>query len=236
MQEFSYFFHFFLQLFANIRFFLYLCTLFYDTTIGRMNSYRKYLLLLLLATTAVGMHAQSAKTTDKHPIPMRVSLIINAGICDTRPPALGFTLMHAGQFGYYGNFMISAGTMHLKSDYHSALDGSLTDGEYAGVIPFYSGKRAYNRFSGTLGAVCRMGIPLYAYLGAGYGYKNETRELLNRQWTQTANSLGHSGIVEAGLIGHLQNFTLQAGYTLFIGQNNRLFHEAKVGIGFKFDK
>ncbi len=76
-----------------------------------------------------------------------------------------------------------------------------------------------------------MVIPLYAYVGAGYGYRTETRELLNRKWVEADTSLGHSGIVEAGLIGRIEAITLQAGYTLFIGRDNRLYHEARVGLG-----
>ena len=81
-----------------------------------------------------------------------------------------------------------------------------------------------------------MGIPLFVYAGGGYGYRTETRELLNRQWVQTANSLGHSGVVEAGLMGRVGNFTLLAGYTLFVGQQMRLYHEARVGIGYVIEK
>lgn len=167
---------------------------------------------------------------------MRTNLIINAGISDNRQPALGFTVARIGRFGYYANFMIGIDNLHMAYDFRAAEDGSIMDGEYTGVIPFYSGRRATNRLSAAAGAFFRMGIPLYAYIGAGYGYRSETRELLNRQWVQTASSLGHSGVLDVGLMGKLGNFTLQAGYTLFIGQQHHLYHEAKVGIGFMLEK
>ena len=81
-----------------------------------------------------------------------------------------------------------------------------------------------------------MGIPLFAYVGAGYGFRSETRELLNKQWVQVAGSLNHSAVVEAGLMGQIGNFTLLAGYSLFVGQQMRLYHEARVGIGYVIDK
>ena len=194
----------------------------------------KYLLTVLLCGFSIGAFSKSdATNTD---IPMRTNLIINAGISDNRQPALGFTVSRIGKFGYYANFMIGIDNLHLAYDYRAAEDGSIMDGEQAGVIPFYSGRRATNRFSGTTGAFFRMGIPLYTYVGAGYGYRTETRQLLNGQWVQAGNSLGHSGLVDVGLMGKLGNFTLQAGYTLFIGQEHRLYHEAKVGIGFLLEK
>ena len=81
-----------------------------------------------------------------------------------------------------------------------------------------------------------MKIPLYLYAGAGYGYRSETRELMNKEWAETAASLRHSAVVEAGLIGQMDNVTLMAGYMLFIGQENHLYHEAKIGIGYIFNK
>lgn len=167
---------------------------------------------------------------------MRTSLMLNAGISDCRQPALGFSVGRYGQLGYYASFMIGLDNLHLASDYHADVDGCLLDGDLAGYIPFYSGRRAYNRLSATLGGVCRMGIPLFICVGAGYGYRTETWELMNKQWAETAKSLGHSAVVEAGLMGQIGNFTLLAGYTLFIGQQNRLYHEAKVGIGYTLDK
>lgn len=198
------------------------------------NRSLKYILTVLLSVFSIGAFGKS--DAPKTEIPMCTNLIINAGISANRQPALGFTVARIGMFGYYANFMIGIDNLHLAYDYRIAEDGSLADGDYAGVIPFYSGRRATNRFSGTAGAFIRMGIPLYTYIGAGYGYRTETRELLNKQWVQAPSSLGHCGLVDAGLMGRIGNFTLQAGYTLFIGQQHRLYHEAKVGIGFIIEK
>lgn len=167
---------------------------------------------------------------------MRFMLLMNAGISQYRQPSLGFTLAHVGSFGYYVSGMIGLDNIRTKYDYQIAPDGSLLTGSDAGLIPFYSGRRAVNRFSATAGAVIRMGIPLYASIGGGYGYRTETRELLNKQWVEAASSLGHSGVAEFGLIGRIDNLTLMAGYTLFIGRQAHLYHEAKVGIGYTFDK
>ena len=191
-------------------------------------------MLVLLCGWTLGAYAQSE--TKLEPIPMRFMLVMNAGISQYRQPALGFTLAHVGLAGYYVSGMVGIDNIHLKYDFSTAPDGSLIDGDNAGLVPFYTGKRAVNRFSATAGAMVRMGIPLYAYVGGGYGFRTETRELLNRQWVQAASSLGHSGIAEFGLIGRIENLTLMAGYTLFIGRQAHLYHEAKVGIGYTFDK
>ena len=167
---------------------------------------------------------------------MRTSLFLNVGISDYKRPALGFTLARTEKWGYYANFMIGTDNMHMKYDYHIDADSRLMDGVDAGLIPFYTGRRAMNRLSASAGFMAQMKIPLYLYPGAGYGYKTEVRELLNRKWAQTAASLGHSAVVEAGLIGQVDNVTLMAGYMLFIGQQTHLYHEAKIGIGYIFKK
>ena len=183
---------------------------------------------------AVGAFAQSEQKKSKYP--MRFSVMLNAGISQCRQPAFGFTVAHAGLFGYYVNAMIGLDNIHLSYDYHAAADGSLMEGENAGTIPFYSGQRAHNHFAVTTGAIFRMGIPLYAYVGGGYAHRTETRELLNRQWVQAASSLGHSGVVDVGLMSRVDNFSIMAGYALYIGQQMNLYHEAKVGIGYTFNK
>ena len=197
-----------------------------------MKTFRfKYVLVILLCGVAV---FASAQTKSKYPI--RPAFILNAGISDYRQPAFGFTFAGIGQYGFYVSGLIGLDNIHPRYDFKAAPDGSLTSGEYAGLIPFYTGRRAVNRFSATAGMLFQMVIPLYLTVGGGYGYRTETQELLNKQWVEAASSLGHSGVAEFGLIGRIDNLTLMAGYTLFIGRQAHLYHEAKVGIGYTFDK
>ena len=219
------------------KFFLYIsqkCSTFAAAKVIMKDAWFRHMTVVLLCTMSLCGYGEDKTFLSQYP--MHTSFILNAAISDYKYPALGFTISRQGQLGYYANFMIGLDNMHLKSDFHADNDGRLTDGENAGLIPFYSGKRACNRLSGTVGATCRMGIPLFAYVGGGYGYRTETRELINHKWVETTGSQGHSGIVEAGLIGHIERLTLQAGYTLFIGQQQHLYHEAKIGIGFTFYK
>lgn len=199
-----------------------------------MPNLAKYMLVVLLCGLSIGAFSQ----TEKKPISasMRTSLFLNAAVSNYKQPALGFTIARTGAFGYYANFMIGLSNLHFGYDAHVDADYRLTDGADAGLIPFYTGRRAYNRLSATVGAMARMKIPLFLYVGAGYGYKTETVELLNRKWAQTAASLGHSAVVEGGLVGQVDNVTLMAGYSLFIGQDKHLYHEAKVGLGYIFKK
>lgn len=200
-----------------------------------MIRYVKYLLaVVLLSGLTIGAKAQD--DPKKKESLMRTCLLLNAGISDHKQPSLGFTVARIGPFGYYANLMIGIDNIHISYDHRIASDGSLKDGENAGLIPFYADRRANNRLSATIGAMAQMKIPLYTYLGAGYGYKSETWQMLNKQWVETAGSLRHSAVVEAGLIGRIDNITLSAGYMLFIGHQNRLYHEAKVGVGYTFDK
>lgn len=191
-------------------------------------------MIILLSGLSMSVFAQQNAANSLYR--MRTSLLFNAGISDCRQPSLGFTVNRVGKFGYYANFMIGLDNMHMGHDYHAAPDGSLVEGENAGLIPFYSGKRAYNHLSATVGAISYLGIPLYLYVGAGYGFRSETRQLLNKQWVEAASSLRHSAVIDAGFIGRIDNFTIMAGYTLFVGQTRNLHHEAKIGIGYVFDK
>lgn len=222
-----------------------------------MTNKLKHILVVLLSATSLCTHAQNNSTPT--PTKLNSSLIVNVGISDCKLPAVGFTFVQAAKFGYYANFMIGPDNIHMGYDRRIDSEGVLLgrsniwtrdiannalysedvllDGNNnQGLLPFYSGKRAYNRLSGTAGFLIRMKIPLYTYIGGGYGYRSETRELLNGKWVQTANSLGHSGVAEVGLIGRIGRLTLQAGYSLFIGQQAHMYHEAKVGIGYTFIK
>ena len=199
-----------------------------------MTNKLKHILVVLLSALSLCTHAQNNSTAT--PTTLNTSLIVNVGISDCKMPAVGFTFVQAAKFGYYANFMIGPDNIHMGYDRRIDSEGVLLDGDNQGLLPFYSGKRAYNRLSGTAGFLIRMKIPLYTYIGGGYGYRSETRELLNGKWVQTANSLGHSGVAEVGLIGRIGRLTLQAGYSLFIGQQTHMYHEAKVGIGYTFIK
>lgn len=188
--------------------------------------------MVLICSLAMYISAQNKSSWPD----MQTSFLINVGISDYPKPSLGLSFARSGLLGYYANFMIGIDNMHISHDYMAAEDGSLINSETPGLIPFYSGKRAVNRLSATMGGMCRMVIPLYAYVGAGYGYRTETRELVNKKWVEMANSPGHSGIVEVGLIGRIETLTLQAGYVLFIGREFHLYHEARVGLGITFNK
>ncbi len=208
-----------------------------------MNSHRVLCLLLIpmslfaQGTSEFAYHKGAVqKAKPAYVSPMKTSIFLNVGISDYKKPALGFSIVRTEKWGYYANFMIGVDQMHMKYDYRIDTDSRLLDGENAGLIPFYTGRRAMNRLSASAGLMAKMVIPLYLYAGAGYGYRTETRELLNKKWVQTAASPGHSGVVEAGLIGQVDNVTLMAGYMLFIGQQMHLYHEAKIGIGYIFNK
>lgn len=193
-------------------------------------------ILLTALLSAWVLCASARNAAPKYVSPMRTSLILNAGISDYRQPALGFTVARTHTWGYYANFMIGLSEMHMRYDYLIDADSRLINGDDKGLIPFYSGRRAVNRLSASAGAMVQMKIPLFLYAGAGYGYRTETRELLNKKWVQTAASPGHSAVVEAGLVGQVDNVTIMAGYMMFIGQQVHLYHEAKIGIGYIFKK
>jgi hypothetical protein len=87
----------------------------------------------------------------------------------------------------------------------------------------------------VVGGVVRMGIPLYAYTGLGYGYRGAFCETANGQWVKYFNhSTVYNGVVfEIGLMGNIKGFAISAGYSM-IANDDAYFPEAKIGIGYCF--
>ena len=123
--------------------------------------------------------------------------------------SFGLTYGRVKLFGWYVNAMISTG-FHYGHKYVSYYE------QINGVYPGYTGKKSNNRFSFTGGGIVRMVIPLYLYLGVGYGYQSYTRQISSGEWAmENYYSAKHSGIVDVGLQGNIKGFTLSAGYSMF---------------------
>ena len=145
--------------------------------------------------------------------------------------SFGLTYGRVKLFGWYVNVMMSPG-FHYGYTYESWY------GEINGVYPFYTGKTSRNRISLTGGAIVRMVIPMYLYLGAGYGYQSLTREISNGEWVMArggnAMSYGHCMTWDIGLQGNIKGFTISAGYSVMTDYDFGAMHEVKLGLGYTF--
>lgn len=141
--------------------------------------------------------------------------------------SFGLTYGRVKLFGFYLNAMVSTG-------YHFGYTYESYDAKIDNIYPLYTGKNSNNRASLVFGGIVRMVIPMYLYLGLGYGYQSYTRQLGSGEWAMERRySTTHSGLLDVGLQGNIKGFTISAGYTMLSG-NRRMYHEVKFGIGYTF--
>lgn len=149
--------------------------------------------------------------------------------------AVGITYGRVKLFGYYASLMLGT-DMHYGYDYYRASSYQIYEKNskyvYTNINPFYTGKGSNNWLSVTAGGVVRMGVPVYLYLGVGYTYYSETRELIGGKWLKELNENGnHNFNWEVGLQCNIKGFTFSAGYFMDIP----VFEQGiKVGIGATF--
>lgn len=154
---------------------------------------------------------------------------------DQRRHSFGFTYGRVKLFGWYANFTMGTG-IHYGYNYTADGRGRISHGGEE-ITPFYSGKASLNRISFTGGTIVRMVIPLYLYLGIGYGYVSTTRELTNGNWAQMAGwkyGSGHCMHWDIGLQGNIKGFTIAVGYSVLTPYDDGSLHEVKISIGGTF--
>ena len=169
-------------------------------------------------------------------IPWCNFIMANAGLSSSPDYAFGLTYARVKQFGFYVSAMSNFG-FKFDSDYNGYYDyfGWGFEGGIGPAPIFYTGEIKYTRLEAVVGGVVRMGIPLYAYTGLGYGYRGAFCETANGQWVKYFNySTVYNGVVfEIGLMGNIKGFAISAGYSM-IANDDAYFPEAKIGIGYCF--
>lgn len=214
---------------------------------------KRYLIIAfsLLAFAAIqaqtfnytGLEIKQEKVKKKNVYEWENFLLANYGlgfIDDFKMHSFGLTYGRVKLFGYYANIMISTGTHYGYDDASYRSDGAFGEYYSSGYgtyydYPFYTGKNSYNRASFTLGGIVRMVIPLYLYLGAGYGYQSVTRQMSSGKWAMMRNfSVMHGMMWDIGLQGSIKGFTISAGYSVLTDYDYITMHELKVGLGYTF--
>ena len=82
-----------------------------------------------------------------------------------------------------------------------------------------------------------MGIPLYTYVGMGYGYRGLFYEAIDNKWfaVEGKHTVYHGITSEIGLIGNIKGFALSLGFSIITGIDGTYYPEAKVGLGYCFN-
>lgn len=192
-----------------------------------------------------GLEIKQEKVKKKNVYEWENFLLANYGlgfIDDFKSHSFGLTYGRVKLFGYYASVMVSTG-IHYGYDYTAERNGSLGQDyiyngyytEYYDLYPFYTGKNSYNRASLTLGGIVRLVIPLYLYIGAGYGYQSVTRQMSSGKWAMIRPfSVTHGMMWDVGLQGSIKGFTISAGYSVLTDYDYYTMHELKVGLGYTF--
>lgn len=177
-----------------------------------------------------GLEIKQEKVRKKNVYEWEQFVMVNyaPGFSDMRNPihSFGLTYGRVKLFGFYVNAMVSTG-------FHYGYKDVSYREKISGTYPFYTGKNSNNRASCVFGGIVRMVIPMYLYMGLGYGYQSYTRQISSGEWImEEYYSATHSGIFDIGLQGNIKGFTISVGYDMLFG--NRLYHEAKIGLGYTF--
>ena len=162
-------------------------------------------------------------------------------------PAVGLTIGMVKFGGWYVNAMTGLG-FQLHKDAR-LVNGIYYDAHNNPNIPFYTGAKSSQTLSVTAGGLVRFGrVPMYAYMGAGYGYKSLCYKTNNGKWVAYSTNTGsdispmHSVAVEAGIMANIKGFALSVGYEMLIATEPISMdygidaaHELKIGIGSIFN-
>jgi len=148
------------------------------------------------------------------------------GISTTKDWSAGLMAGVCGVAGFYvkGNTNFAA---NKQCDYTCGADGLINyQGEQA--LPFYSGKKATNNWMVTGGAIVRMYIPLYLYVGGGYGQRNLFWEMTDGGWVNNTAGTYRGFTGDIGLMGNIKHFAISLG----VSSINFKYTEFQIGLGY----
>lgn len=140
----------------------------------------------------------------------------------------GLMVGAVGTVGFYVRGESSFSTMK-KCDYICNAAGHVGDYEHS-HMPFYSGKTASCEWQALGGFMARLYIPLYLYVGGGYGMCEYYWETIDGKW---ANNYGYryKGFAgDIGLMGNIKHFAIAVG----VNTIDFRYLSFNVGIGYAF--
>ena len=160
-------------------------------------------------------------------------VMLNGAFSTSPDYNFGITYARVSKVGFYVNAMTNFNGRFSADD--TFYDRNLFSGSSDWyTIPFYSGNKEITRLSASAGIVVCLGIPLYAYAGAGYGFRGIYYETVDGKWIQYRNA--HRAVCELGLIGQYKGISLSVAVSWtgedYYDGNSCL--EAKIGIGYCF--
>lgn len=143
---------------------------------------------------------------------------------------LGLTIGSIKKIGYYAS--INSNFRFKKYDFECDQTGVISEltSEYS-----YSGDKKTSCLGVTVGLVGDIGggvLPIYSYMGCGYGFRSVYWKLDNGCWAKCIDDSCRGISLEAGYMVYFGNFGLSFGIQT-IGVR---YMEAKIGLGYTFYK
>ncbi len=155
-------------------------------------------------------------------------VMANAAYSIAPQTSFGLTVGSVKRWGWYVSLATNFNFTNSKGSFTCDDSGNWIN-QFVGDYEFTGGSKT-SRLAATAGLAVRISDPLYAYVGAGYGYRN-----LYWQFSGAgggyAQNVDHSyqGLaIDAGLMLHFRGFGVSLGVQT-IGVN---YLEAKIGIGY----
>lgn len=133
---------------------------------------------------------------------------------------------------YVGARYVTSDFTLRKVDGTMDSNGLITEPAIATGHPFMTGSSQFNQITASAGLLWRMFIPLYGYVGAGYGYRQTVYETTGNNWLKRQNDKTNLLTVEFGLVGDIHQFTISAGCEIMFAESMELY--PKIGIGYTF--
>jgi len=153
-------------------------------------------------------------------------VLATGGFSTTKDWSVGLMAGMCGAAGFYvkGSTNFAA---NKDCKYTCGTDGVIA---YQGedILPFYSGKKAVNNWMVTGGAMVRMYIPLYLYVGGGYGQRNLYWEMTDGQWVNNTAGTYRGFTGDIGLMGNIKHVAISIGVSTI----NFKTAEFQIGLGY----
>ena len=150
-------------------------------------------------------------------------VMANAAYSIAPQASFGLTVGSAKKLGWYAS--VNSNFRFEKAGYECDSNGIINglDTEYS-----YSGEKHTSRLGATAGMVFRIYDPLYAYAGAGYGFRNVFWQLDNGSWAKCTDDSYQGIAMDAGIMLHFKGF----GFSLGVQTIGVQYLEAKIGVGY----
>lgn len=153
-------------------------------------------------------------------------VLATGGFSMTKDWSAGLMAGMCGVAGFYvkGSTNFAA---NKQCDYTCGADGLINyEGEQ--VLPFYSGNKSVANWMVTAGTMVRLYIPLYFYVGGGYGQHNLYWEMTDGSWVNNTAGTYRGFTGDVGLMGNIKHFAISVG----VSSINFRYTEFSIGLGY----